>query len=890
MMSSHAFRSLLFFLALVALLPASSNPAHGGTIAGTITDARGDAAAAALVTVEALNMSAVTDGRGSYAIEGVPAGRHMVSIALNGHRTRWTNVEVAVGTTSLTDIALTPDIAQLDHTTAVGLTRPHRKLETSFATTTRNRQQIEEKAPLSTADLLGTVPGYWSESSAGEVVNNLFARGLPQDGSFRYVTLHEDGLPIFEAPELAFTGIDLLMRLDETVSSMTAVRGGLASVLASNAPGGVVDFATKTGGDTAHGLTKLTVGDYGLYRTDFAYGGPAGDDLRFHVGGFYRFDNGIRDPDYPANRGGQIKANVTRPLETGYLRISGKYLNDRNIVYLSIPLQDPGDPSGITGVDPNSGTLATNDAAAVRIPTPDEGALTPNLKDGFHPELVSVGGELLSELAGGWTIRGAFRYTNVDFTGNAIFSLGNPADATLFAVDRVSATPGAADYEYSYAHSPGEAFDPASANGNGLVIESGWWNVEKPLRNFVNDMRLTKQAGDHVVTAGVYFSDYSADERWLFNNVLTEVRDAPRLLELELLDAIGDPLISVTDNGFTRYGTLYRRASSDAYLVAIYLSDEWQVGDRLRVDGGVRYEDASFRGSVEELVSSDLGDASTQADDAVLWGSGDFRPYDWDFDEVAWSVGLNYGVRRDLAVYGRVSDGFRMPDFEQWTGGNVDRSGRVEEILQLEGGVAYAASRLGLSANVFYSRLDGVPFDDEVTGPGGGFPTLVRRYAETTSIGLEMELGAAITRNVQVDLIGTIQQPEFDDFRFTFGGNEIDYTGNQLRRIPELLLTFRPSYQSGRLRAFASYQYVDDRFVDTANNVILPSYDVIDAGIIVDVDQSLSLQLSGNNLANTIGLTEGNPIPAQIPGISEEIYMARPILGRSVRVAATHRF
>jgi hypothetical protein len=48
--------------------------------------------------------------------------------------------------------------------------------------------------------------------------------------------------------------------------------------------------------------------------------------------------------------------------------------------------------------------------------------------------------------------------------------------------------------------------------------------------------------------------------------------------------------------------------------------------------------------------------------------------------------------------------------------------------------------------------------------------------------------------------------------------------------------------------------------------------------------------LSGNNLANTIGLTEGNPIPAQIPGISEEIYMARPILGRSVRVAATHRF
>jgi hypothetical protein len=58
--------------------------------------------------------------------------------------------------------------------------------------------------------------------------------------------------------------------------------------------------------------------------------GPLGDDWRFNVGGFYRYDHGVRDPGFPGISGGQVKASITRLLPNGYFRLTGKYINDRN--------------------------------------------------------------------------------------------------------------------------------------------------------------------------------------------------------------------------------------------------------------------------------------------------------------------------------------------------------------------------------------------------------------------------------------------------------------------------------------------------------------------------------------------------------------------------------
>jgi outer membrane receptor protein involved in Fe transport len=873
---------------LVALaVPAA---AQMGMIQGTVTNAAdGTPLPGVTVSVPDTNLFGVTGADGTYKITEVPAGTVDLNAELTGFKPLEQMADVPAGGTVTVDFELRLDVLSMDQIVVTGAISPYEKIESSVAVTTQTAEEIEQKAPLNTAQLLEVVPGFWSESSGGEGGNNLFARGIPQDGSFRYVAMYEDGLPVFESPELAFTNVDLLMRVDTTVNSMEAVRGGTSSIFASNAPAGLVNFVNKTGGEIPEGAVKFTIGDYDLFRLDFTYGGPLGENWRYQLGGFYRTDNGIRDPGFPANRGGQLKANITRLFDNGYLRFRAKHMDERNIFYLPIPLQNPSSPTGISGFDPNFGTLTTNDAAIVKIPTPDGDVLTRNLKDGMNPVLTQAGGELFLELDNGWTFKDSMRFTKADVLFNAVFSLFDPADANIFAQNQLGRVPGAVGYRYSYTHFPDLVFDPDNANGNGLVVNSGWWTVKKPLRQFVNDLRFTKQLPSNAFTLGFYVSAYDVDEQWIFNNILTEVRDQPRLLELELLDSNGDVLTSVTQDGFTRYGDFHRNASSDVELFAVYLSDEWQATPKLRIDTGIRYESSDMTGSVEELGTFDLGDPTTLADDSVTWGTGNFLPFDYSFDDVAVSVGLNYSFSPGFALYGRVSQGFRMPDLEQWTDGNVTERGSSEDVNQIEGGVKYSSPRVGAFASVFLSQFDNVPFTDEVIDPSGQLVT-ARRFASTETIGLEAEVIFEIVQNFQLGITATLQRPEFRDFKFTFGGQQFDFSGNQVRRIPEVLVSLRPSYRVGRFSVFGSWQYVDERFVDDANTITLPQYDVLDVGATYDLGRAVTLDLRVTNVTNSIGLTEGNPRTGQIVGVQQDIFMARPILGRAFRGSATLRF
>lgn len=60
---------------------------------------------------------------------------------------------------------------------------------------------MQRLAPISTADLLGNLPGIYAEgSTAGEAGNNITVRGLPVAGGFRFSPQLIDGLPAYEEP------------------------------------------------------------------------------------------------------------------------------------------------------------------------------------------------------------------------------------------------------------------------------------------------------------------------------------------------------------------------------------------------------------------------------------------------------------------------------------------------------------------------------------------------------------------------------------------------------------------------------------------------------------------------------------------------------------------
>ena len=75
----------------------------------------------------------------------------------------------------------------------------------------------------------------------------------------------------------------------------------------------------------------------GRHRVDAWYGGPTGD-WRYGVGGFWRIDDGIRDPGFRANDGYQVRAAFGRDFERGSVDFNIKHMDDSVIFFLGVPL------------------------------------------------------------------------------------------------------------------------------------------------------------------------------------------------------------------------------------------------------------------------------------------------------------------------------------------------------------------------------------------------------------------------------------------------------------------------------------------------------------------------------------------------------------------------
>jgi outer membrane receptor protein involved in Fe transport len=206
-----------------------------------------------------------------------------------------------------------PDIAEPDYDgedivvvgTAGGGTR---RQDAAFAVTTLSSDAIARAAPSSTADLLRTVPGVMAESSGGQNGANIFVRGYPSGGDAQFVTFQLAGVPVFPPSTLSFLENSQLIRLDETVQRVEAVRGGTGSLFSNGQPGLTVNVVPRTGGTAFHGLAKASYTDYGEIRGDAWISGPIAEDTGFMIGGYYAQGNGVRDPQFRAEKGGQYSS------------------------------------------------------------------------------------------------------------------------------------------------------------------------------------------------------------------------------------------------------------------------------------------------------------------------------------------------------------------------------------------------------------------------------------------------------------------------------------------------------------------------------------------------------------------------------------------------------
>jgi iron complex outermembrane receptor protein len=765
-----------------------------------------------------------------------------------------------------------PEDSQLDLTEVVvtGTASEERtKFESSVAISTFDEDAIEQQAPRSTADLVSAVPGFWVESTAGTTQGNVFARGIIQDGGYRYVGLMEDGIPIYPVFELSFYNPDQFIRVDETIERVEALRGGTAPIFTSGAVGGAINFITRKPERTPEGRAKLTIGDYSLYQGDLAWSGPINDTWGLTAGGYYRRSDGIRDPGYTADEGGQFRVNVLGQLSSGELEIFSKYINDRSLFVTPIPLEgSPSDPSAVGGRDAGTYAVSSEDLARAGLPpsAAEVGLQNSNLEDGIHPELFTIGARLSWDFSDTLNLTNRFRYTDGDVRFDGVFTGDAPVTGADFAAARGVAP------AFSTLGT-GAVYDPTQ-----LVQNHGHWAVGKEYEATQDDLRLNLSTGDHFLTFGAYLADYSMSDRWSLGNLLLmDVSDRPNRL---LLPGVTDP------SGFTQYSFFNLAADYDATQYALYIADEWQVSEPLRIDFGVRYDKLEVDASISNATTADLdGNAATAWDNGTSLAGTVRTTSSPDFDHVGFSAGFNYELTEQHAIFGHYTEAAKLPHFDDIRGGSL----QDDEVTNIELGYKTMLTNLSLFATLFQTKFDNVFFND-VLADG----STARRNAATRTRGIELEGVYQPVEAFRVTLSLTQQEPEYRDFivRNEQTGTTSNLSGNRIRRIPETIARITPAYSfmGERGQVYLTWSYYGKRFSNDENSIELPSYDKLDAGVIFEATDRLRLQLTGENLTDEVGLTEGNPRTDVGAGGIGSVYTARPLFGRSVLASATMRF
>jgi outer membrane receptor protein involved in Fe transport len=864
------------------LASAAPLAAQTGTVRGSVADAAGRPVANARVSVVGTSLASESRTDGTFELRAVPAGARTVRAQRIGFRVGTQAVDVTAGDVRVVRFVLASDPLALDAVVVSGTYNPASKLESSTAVTTFSERELQHQAPRGTAELLKGAPGFQVMSNSGEQGADVTVRGLPvaEQSSFRYVSLQEDGLPVFEPSNLIFAFPDAMARLDETVARVEAVRGGSAAVFGSSTPGGIVNLISKTGGPSFAGTVRSTTGAQGMQRVDLNVGGPLANDWRYNTGGYWRFDHGLRHPGFPANEGGQLRANVTRDFTSGRVRLYGKYLNERDVWYLGIPIQNYRDPEAIGGGPAiGAGTMFAGERRTLTIPDAfNPGQMVTHDLNGNTTRYGMIGGDVQRDLARGWTLTLRGKVLHSENETNLMVDVADPFPIAVVG------PPGPRQLRYV---TTGQTLtDPdqvASLNGNGLMIVQGLAFIDQPVTNGIVNLELARQGAHHDLTGGVYVSSYRTRLRIVQEGVFVEVADNPRLVQVGMPGPSGEFIGLTPPDGFAGYNAGFWNLRNSTTIASLYLGDQWRATDRFTLDVSARVDHNGSNGRNErpvvpgQVVGGDVVGQEVPAgyppftptdaqSRAGMFGSGIYRTWDYTFGTWSASLGANYRIGERSAVYGRFSRGSRMPTPQQWTFQTTDGSqvtgdtkrGDVETTTQAELGVKTSAERWSLLLTGFYGTSKGMLVTLDRGQANGGFAFLPIS-SDTRTVGAELEAAVSPLDGLQLRAIATVQDPRFTRFTYDFfvpgsnpmsGAQTRDYSKNRLNDVASVLGDVGGSYTWKSAELFGDYRYNGKRFVNRPNTVTIPAFGEGNGGVGYRVGRS-SVRLQALNLLNT---------------------------------------
>lgn len=792
----------------------------------------------------------------------------------------------------------------LDQVVVTGSATGVKKIDASYTITTANAEQIRQANPKSTADLLKISPGLWPESTGGQTGANIEIAGFPGGGDAPFNTVQLMGSPLYGMPSLSFFEETSIFRLDDTIERVEIVQGGPSVVFADGQIGATENFILKQGTEVPSGSIGVTYGSEDLKRFDGFYGFKIADNWFGSVGGFYRDSSGVRDPQFAADKGGQLTGTLTHDSDNGSFTLYARTLDDKNQFITPIPLLQSGSDhfSAYPGFDPLTDTYNSKYIQHVFLAAYPNGGSNANLANGRGAKMNFFGGNFDYDLGNGFTLSDKFIFDEGDVNTNALFSGSNPASLNdeLYNVPASQnglLLPAGSTYTATYAGPGGGG--PVSANQS--VIQQGWWYIHKHLRNMNNDFRLSKEIFDgNTLTAGVYLAHYTDDDAWALGNQML-MTNTPNARPIAVSYQLNGKTYYVTDpQGFSNLNGNYDITEQGvSNNKAFYLSDSWHL-DRWLFDASARLENQQSTLNVCNLTNEDLdNNPYTLYNNAVPVCNGTYAHTAYNKTHTSWTVGANYELADNMSLYVRANKGVHFGDFDNALRGNATgNTAPLQKIQNFEGGFKYQSPLFYADISVYHKQFNGLTYQPTTAS---GTPIGPQALYGSDSKGVNFIGSVTPVENLKLSLVAN-----YLDGHYTHNNSCLSYTntvtgqtgcafidGVQLQRQPKVHYAFTPSYRIpfgwGDVTTFVTYTHVGAHTQDVSGLQQLGSYNTLDFGIVANVEQNWQLRLQGTNITNELGLTESN---SRIfgTGVAGGVILARPLEGREVNFQAKYSF
>lgn len=827
------------FIIIAILVLGCQLAAQTGTVRGVVSDLKGSSLVGANVSIENTMLGSSTDEDGVYIITNVPPGNYTVMVSYISYKSQSAQVSVSAGETVTQNFTLATDVLSMDAVVVTGTPggAGMTKREASFAITTLPAAEIRQFSPSSTANLLDLVPGVWSESSGGIAGANIFVRGLPSSGDAPFVTMSINGGPIYGVETLSFFEQSSIFRIDETIETTEAVRGGPSAVFSNAEPGMTVNFNLRKGSEATQGRLKYETSDYNLQRVDGFMSGKITDGLYYMAGGYARTTPGVRSTQFNAENGKQFTLQLTKTFDRGVVNAFTRLTNDYGQWVLPMALN--------TGN--NLGTFSPiGNANRFRDLRINEAGDTQNFDlangRGWKGSVSGINANL--DLGNGWMARDNFTYTSGDANTFGFVPQGGPIKVSALksslSIDTVRTRGG------------------VMLNNSDWIQNYGYWVVMKDLQSINNDLSLEKKLDKHTFTVGLYQARWSSNDFWTLGNQVPvqNVENGDLLQE----DITAQDVADAGGGAPFGYGI---ESAGDSRVYGLYGATSLQVLPALRIDLGLRHQWYDLQYTLDSGPGYPNGTT-----DLVKSFSG---------KRFAFTGAVNYDVTTEFGVFGRFSDSYLFPQFDNIREGaySLDADGNLKpyKFKQYEAGVKYASSIFSLFGTGFFNDVDVVDGDIGATR--------VTAIVNTQAYGVELD-GAFIYEGFTLRAVGTLQKGEIKK-----ANADPAVVGNKIWRQPDFQFRVAPSYKAifGNFSTtlYGALRSVGDRWDSRANVFQLKGYTTIDLGIVVSPPGGLSFSVHADNLTDDHGLTEGDPRdPTAANG--------RPIFGRSANFSVAYDF